>query len=225
MRNSCVSIISADREFIELRRRALKRFLALVVRHPVLIEDTIVKYFLTFQGSVSKSFKFGPFVLIAKTDKYDQEATEQTFRNESKICAFCFVVNMVMVFHSWCFPLFKQDMQHKIKEHFRGIPDEFMTSDLALTAKVSSCLHCLLFLLFSVWTIAHVSVWVCILVWMCSDLQELVPMDTQTQFANSKEHLRSLTNSVSKIRDAAEKMVQRTRQYSADMVHIGKELR
>lgn len=55
--------------------------------------------------------------------------------------------------------------------------------------------------------------------------QDLVPMDTQTQFANSKEHLKSLTASVSKVRDAAERMVQRARQYSADMVHIGKELR
>ena len=50
-------------------------------------------------------------------------------------------------------------------------------------------------------------------------------MDTQTQFSNSKEHLKCLTNSVSRIRDASERMVQHARQYSADMVHIGKELR
>ena len=56
-------------------------------------------------------------------------------------------------------------------------------------------------------------------------LKDLVPMDTQTQFSNSKEQLRSLTNSVWKIRDASERMVQRSRQYSADMVHMGKELR
>lgn len=29
-----------------------------------------------------------------------------------------------------------QDMQHKIKEHFRGLPDEFMTSPRAPNAKV-----------------------------------------------------------------------------------------
>jgi len=29
-----------------------------------------------------------------------------------------------------------QDIQHKIKEAFRGIPDEFMTSSLAGRAKV-----------------------------------------------------------------------------------------
>ena len=30
-----------------------------------------------------------------------------------------------------------QDMQHKIKEQFRGIPDEFMTSNMASKAKVN----------------------------------------------------------------------------------------
>lgn len=30
-----------------------------------------------------------------------------------------------------------QDLQHKIKEQFRGIPDEFMTSNMASKAKVS----------------------------------------------------------------------------------------
>ena len=27
-------------------------------------------------------------------------------------------------------------MQYKIREHFRGVPDEFMTSDVAVKAKV-----------------------------------------------------------------------------------------
>ena len=51
-----VIYILADREFIELRRRSLKRFLVLVVRHPVLVEDRITKYFLTFSGSVCNSW-------------------------------------------------------------------------------------------------------------------------------------------------------------------------
>jgi hypothetical protein len=34
------------------------------------------------------------------------------------------------------FVFLEQDMQHKIKEVFRGIPDEFMTSNLASQAKV-----------------------------------------------------------------------------------------
>ena len=40
-------------------------------------------------------------------------------------------LNLVCIF-------FKQDMQHKMKEVFRGIPDEFMTSNLASQAKVSN---------------------------------------------------------------------------------------
>ena len=32
--------------------------------------------------------------------------------------------------------MFTQDAQHKIKEHFRSIPDEFMTSEMASKAKV-----------------------------------------------------------------------------------------
>ena len=36
-----------------------------------------------------------------------------------------------------CLCNYFQDMQHKIKEQFRGVPDEFMTSDLSLKAKVS----------------------------------------------------------------------------------------
>ena len=48
-----VDCVAADRKFIEMRRRALKRFLNLTVRHPILTSDEIVKYFLTFNGSVS----------------------------------------------------------------------------------------------------------------------------------------------------------------------------
>ena len=44
---------SASHEFIQQRRKCLKRFLHLVVRHPVLTHDPIVKYFLTFNGTVS----------------------------------------------------------------------------------------------------------------------------------------------------------------------------
>ena len=51
--------VAADRKFIEMRRRALKRFLNLTVRHPILTEDDIVKYFLTFNGSVSTGDQCG----------------------------------------------------------------------------------------------------------------------------------------------------------------------
>lgn len=45
----------ADREFIEGRRRALKRFINLVARHPPFSEDVLLKLFLSFSGSVSVS--------------------------------------------------------------------------------------------------------------------------------------------------------------------------
>ncbi|XP_065065788.1 sorting nexin-8-like [Rhopilema esculentum] len=70
--------IGASKEFIEARRRALKRFMMLVVRHPVMSNDPIVTYFMTFKGS---------------------------------------------------------DVGHKIKEHFKGAPDEFLTNSLASQAK------------------------------------------------------------------------------------------
>lgn len=47
-------ITSASREFIEHRRKALRRFLHLIVRHPTFHRDAIVKYFFTFKGSVGQ---------------------------------------------------------------------------------------------------------------------------------------------------------------------------
>ena len=43
-------MLGADREFIEARRRALKRFITLVARHPLFSEDVILKLFLSFSG-------------------------------------------------------------------------------------------------------------------------------------------------------------------------------
>ncbi|KAJ8253842.1 hypothetical protein COCON_G00204540 [Conger conger] len=41
----------SEREFIEGRRRALRRFINIVARHPFFSEDELVKTFLTFNGS------------------------------------------------------------------------------------------------------------------------------------------------------------------------------
>ncbi|XP_075383714.1 sorting nexin-8 isoform X3 [Tenrec ecaudatus] len=43
-------VLGADREFIEARRRALKRFINLVARHPRFSEDVVLKLFLSFSG-------------------------------------------------------------------------------------------------------------------------------------------------------------------------------
>lgn len=56
-------------------------------------------------------------------------------------------------------------------------------------------------------------------------LQDLVPMDTQVQIGNSKDHIKLLYNSVSKLRDIAERMVQRSTSYASDMLQFGRELR
>ncbi|KAK3089854.1 hypothetical protein FSP39_007091 [Pinctada imbricata] len=124
-------MMGANREFIEGRRKSLRRFLNLIARHPQMYDDKLVKFFFTFTGS---------------------------------------------------------DVQHKIRESFRGIPDEFMTSNLASTAK------------------------------------DLVPMDTQTQLSNSKEHIRILYNSVCKLKDIIERMVMRATNYACDMLQFGQEL-
>lgn len=42
---------AANAEFIEDRRKALKRFLNFVARHPTLSEDRAVQFFLTFVGT------------------------------------------------------------------------------------------------------------------------------------------------------------------------------
>ena len=44
---------AADREFIEARRRALRRFINLVARHPPFSEDVALRLFLSFSGPVS----------------------------------------------------------------------------------------------------------------------------------------------------------------------------
>eukprot|EP00061_Rhincodon_typus_P015566 g43313.t1 len=43
-------MLRADREFIESRRRALKRFINLVARHPFFSEDELLHIFLCFSG-------------------------------------------------------------------------------------------------------------------------------------------------------------------------------
>ncbi|KAK1343625.1 hypothetical protein QTO34_016405 [Cnephaeus nilssonii] len=43
-------MLGADREFIEARRRALKRFINLVARHPPFAEDEVLRLFLSFGG-------------------------------------------------------------------------------------------------------------------------------------------------------------------------------
>ncbi|CAL1529392.1 unnamed protein product [Lymnaea stagnalis] len=123
--------IGASREFIEQRKKCLRRYLNIIARHPQMHDDKLVTFFLTFAGN---------------------------------------------------------DVQHKIKEQFRGIPDEFMTCDMASRAK------------------------------------DLVPMDTQQQLATSKEHIKLVYETVTRLKDIAEGMVMRSTLFATDMLHLGRQL-
>ncbi|BFZ02833.1 hypothetical protein BsWGS_05872 [Bradybaena similaris] len=122
--------VGASREFIEQRKKSLRRYLNIIARHPQMFDDKLLKYFLTYTG---------------------------------------------------------HDAQHKIREQFRNIPDEFMTSDMSSRAK------------------------------------DLVPMDTQVQLANSKEHIRIVSECVSKLKDVAERMVGRSATFATDMLQMGRQ--
>lgn len=44
--------VLADKEFIESRRRALRRFLIILSRHPSIYQSPMLKFFLTYTGHV-----------------------------------------------------------------------------------------------------------------------------------------------------------------------------
>ncbi|EDV28240.1 uncharacterized protein TRIADDRAFT_21611 [Trichoplax adhaerens] len=117
--------------FLEARCRALRRYLSLICRHPVVHDSEIVVYFLT--AGVS-------------------------------------------------------DFQNKMKDKFRNLPDEFVTSPLAGKAK------------------------------------DLVPIDTQVSFNESKELLRNVLGSVSKLREIIENIITRSGVDARDWQQFGSEL-
>lgn len=55
--------------------------------------------------------------------------------------------------------------------------------------------------------------------------QDFLPADVQTQFAVSRELIRSVYNSFYKLRDRAERMAARAIDNAADLLVFGKELR
>ncbi|CAF2719761.1 unnamed protein product [Rotaria sp. Silwood2] len=46
-----MDLSGVDKEFIEARRRSLKRYLQILCRHPTIYDTDIIKFFLTFQGT------------------------------------------------------------------------------------------------------------------------------------------------------------------------------
>jgi len=53
---------AASREFIEQRKKSLRRYLNIVARHPQMYDDKLVRYFLTFTGNVSSVFSLAMLV-------------------------------------------------------------------------------------------------------------------------------------------------------------------
>ena len=49
---NCFTLFLVDKEFIEERRRSLKRYLQILCRHPSICDSDIIKFFLTYQGTV-----------------------------------------------------------------------------------------------------------------------------------------------------------------------------
>ena len=113
---------TASKEFIEQRRRALKRCLTQIARHPTLYEDRIVVFFLTVKTSVSHLMSNSGLCVNSPLLSYSMSA-------QFLVCALiCFST----LWFGFCF----QDVGQKLKDQFKMMPDEFMTSPLASRARV-----------------------------------------------------------------------------------------
>uniref|UniRef100_H2ZQ76 PX domain-containing protein n=1 Tax=Ciona savignyi TaxID=51511 RepID=H2ZQ76_CIOSA len=118
-------MLSSDHDFIEARRKSLRRFLHIISRHPAMYNSALLQFFLTYSG---------------------------------------------------------HEVVHKIKEQYRGSPDEYARSPVAAQAK------------------------------------DLVPPETQAEFAVSKEQIRQITSHVVKVRDMANRISERSKGNATDML-------
>lgn len=81
-----------------------------------------------------------------------------------------------------------EETQHKIRETFRRVPDEFATSELSSRAK------------------------------------ELVPPETLTEFANSRDQIRVILSGISRLKNIADCLACRSHSYAVDMAELGTQL-
>lgn len=81
-----------------------------------------------------------------------------------------------------------EETQHKIREAFRRVPDEFATSELSSRAK------------------------------------ELVPPETLTEFANSRDQIRVILCGISRLKNIADCLACRSHSYAVDMAELGTQL-
>lgn len=94
------------------------------------------------------------------------------------------VVNKDPIVHFF-FTYTGEETQHKIREVFRRVPDEFATSELSSRAK------------------------------------ELVPQETLTEFANSRDQIRVILLGISRLKNIADCLAIRSHAYAVDMVEMG----
>ncbi|XP_076136295.1 sorting nexin-8 [Alosa pseudoharengus] len=118
--------------FIENRRRGLQRFMTLVMRHPIISGDELVKVFMTANSA---------------------------------------------------------EVQVKMRETIKRIGDEYITCPMSAIAK------------------------------------RFMPDDIQTQTEVNREFICSMLSSIHKLRDVTERMSQRSRENSTDLLAFGKDLR
>ncbi|XP_063995496.1 sorting nexin-8-like [Diachasmimorpha longicaudata] len=81
-----------------------------------------------------------------------------------------------------------EETQHKIREVFRRVPDEFATSELSSRAK------------------------------------ELVPPETLTEFANSRDQIRVILSGISRLKNIADCLAIRSHTCAVDMAELGTQL-
>lgn len=81
-----------------------------------------------------------------------------------------------------------EETQHKIREVFKRVPDEFATSELSSRAK------------------------------------ELVPPETLTEFANSRDQIRMILSGISRLKNIADGLANRSQSYAIDMAELGTQL-
>ncbi|EGI67917.1 Sorting nexin-8 [Acromyrmex echinatior] len=80
------------------------------------------------------------------------------------------------------------ETQHKIRDVFRRVPDEFATSELSSRAK------------------------------------ELMPPETLTEFANSRDQIRLILLGISRLKHIADSLAIRSHNYAVDMAELGNQL-
>ncbi|KAK2116616.1 hypothetical protein P7K49_003502, partial [Saguinus oedipus] len=189
-----------DREFIDARR-ALKRFVNLVARHPLFSKVVVLKLFLSFSGWVSMS---ALRVSLSRETLSLRSCSFSSLR-VSGICRLSLGLLLSPVcgyrgrasgesppglrMESRASGEKLQDVQNKLKESAQCVGDEFMNCKLATRAK------------------------------------DFFPADIQAQFAISQELIWNIYNNFHKLRDRAEWIVSRAIDNAADLLIFWKQLR